>query len=37
MIPILEDCASIHYESSKVITTPLVAIVMNQGDALNPT
>ena len=31
-IPILRKSALIHYESSKVITAPLVAIIMNQVD-----
>ena len=33
-IPILRKSALIHYESSKVITAPLVAIIMNQVDVL---
>ena len=30
----MQKCASIHYESSKAITAPLVTIMMNQRDAL---
>ena len=33
-ILILRKCASIHSESLKAITAPLVAIMSNQGDVL---
>ena len=33
-ILILQKCASIHYESSKAITAPLIAIMMNQREVL---
>ena len=33
-IAVLQKCASVHYDTSKVITATLAAIMMNQGDLL---